>query len=68
MNNLTSPHVLEKHIGKTNGRNGIWIPTLCHDARVEEAYGGCRMCMVVCPQAAEIVDTLTTTLARSRRL
>ena len=26
-------------------RNGVFIPTLCHDDRLEP-YGGCRMCVV----------------------
>ena len=26
-------------------RNGVFIPTLCHDDKLEP-YGGCRMCVV----------------------
>ena len=41
-------------------QHGIWIPTLCHDERLEEAYGGCRMCLVEVEGAPDLLASCVT--------
>jgi len=41
-------------------QKGIWIPTLCHDERLEEPHGGCRMCLVEVEGAPELLASCVT--------
>ena len=45
INNKTYEADEGKTILEVARENGIWIPTLCHDNRLEP-YGGCRICLV----------------------
>jgi formate dehydrogenase alpha subunit len=40
-------------------RNNIWIPTLCHDERLEP-FGGCRMCLVEVEGAPDLLASCVT--------
>jgi NADH dehydrogenase/NADH:ubiquinone oxidoreductase subunit G len=40
-------------------RNDIFIPTLCHDAKLDP-YGGCRVCVVELEGAPRPVPTCAT--------
>jgi formate dehydrogenase alpha subunit len=41
-------------------QHGIWIPTLCHDERLEQAYGGCRMCLVEVEGTPDLLASCVT--------
>lgn len=41
-------------------QHGIWVPTLCHDERIEEAHGGCRMCLVEVEGAPDLLASCVT--------
>ncbi|MDD5448794.1 MAG: 2Fe-2S iron-sulfur cluster-binding protein, partial [Actinomycetota bacterium] len=54
--------------------NGIWIPTLCYDERLEP-YGACRLCLVEVKGARGLLPSCTTAISpdmvirtQSRRL
>jgi predicted molibdopterin-dependent oxidoreductase YjgC len=46
----------------TLARNGIFVPTLCHDAKLEP-YGGCRVCVVELEGAPRPVPACATRAA-----
>ncbi|MBN2325441.1 MAG: FAD-dependent oxidoreductase [Spirochaetes bacterium] len=48
-------------------RNGISIPTLCHDGRLEP-YGACRVCLVKVDGARSLVPSCSTTVADGMKI
>ena len=40
-------------------RNGVFVPTLCHDSKLDP-YGGCRVCVVELEGAPRPVPTCAT--------
>lgn len=62
INNTTYEAYQGQTILEVARENGIWIPTLCHDNRLDP-YGGCRICLVEVKGARQLQVSCITKIS-----